>query len=842
MIPSGKPSISVDESKQSLTALKRACRKEKFMLKRPYLRMLAVLALAVVFLMGNAVSVFAAGEKKAGVFSANFDWDWAYASDSLPSFVSPSYAVNNYIGIGPDKDINVEDATSFSAEFVSGDEALKNAIQVSSHEENGQMLPAYSLDASAPGTAVFHLTAESENYHAETDRVLRVLDWNEHPLFTVKKDDGRVTVKQGERITTDELVSYYLDPHYTEIQKWFTDQGESMPESGFSPWIFFTDTPVYNQMLGLMDDVDNGQPAVCYGEITASGKYEQSWLFREVGEYDATVSISLKSSQYLYVGMKIAVVNYGISGPQTASPGQSLQFTVQDEDPSAGRTFAWSLAGEGASIDEAGQVTVVAEAEPGTVFTITATPSDGSPEVSKTLKVLGGVLDSLDVRPLPLTEGFTMPLFMDDEGSCVFQQTNNNCFIVARSEGNAAQYLLGLEALTGTVEEMLENPEAAMRFLNDWAKEQAEAHGMDYEQQFIEIDGHPALLMTGLVPKNENGNPVYIGYVMYVRNNAFARVCVESLLGQGAVFEDLPPVTMSDLTRLTEVMEYDPSQASVTLEDGQFTITEKEGKNVLTAGKRMQLKVEFSNPDKVNRNAKNDTVEWSVTDPATGEAPEEITIDKNGNLSVKNSLAEVKKVEVKATATYFNIENTYEVTAIPAVKKITAEPAELFFYTGTDASETVKAVLDPDTVPLLGITWTCQKKDFVEITDHEDGTATVRPVGSGRSAITVTEPGGKRFNLNVNIVEPVTEVVLSGKETARPGNSVNVTAALSPRNAGNKTVEWSLDVGEDIATVNERGQIRISKEAPVGTKITVTCIATGAPEPVKSTFLIEVTE
>ena len=54
-------------------------------------------------------------------------------------------------------------------------------------------------------------------------------------------------------------------------------------------------------------------------------------------------------------------------------------------------------------------------------------------------------------------------------------------------------------------------------------------------------------------------------------------------------------------------------------------------------------------------------------------------------------------------------------------------------------------------------------------------------------------------------------------------------------------MEWSLDVGEDIATV-DKGKVKISKDAPAGTVITVTCTALGVPEPVTATAQITVEE
>ena len=69
---------------------------------------------------------------------------------------------------------------------------------------------------------------------------------------------------------------------------------------------------------------------------------------------------------------------------------------------------------------------------------------------------------------------------------------------------------------------------------------------------------------------------------------------------------------------------------------------------------------------------------------------------------------------------------------------------------------------------------------------------------------------------------------------------MTVSAALEPKKAGSKNLEWSLDVDESVATVNAKGQVKIAKEAAAGTVITVTCKALGAPEPVIGTLQITV--
>ena len=129
----------------------------------------------------------------------------------------------------------------------------------------------------------------------------------------------------------------------------------------------------------------------------------------------------------------------------------------------------------------------------------------------------------------------------------------------------------------------------------------------------------------------------------------------------------------------------------------------------------------------------------------------------------------------------------------------------------------------------------------MEILATEDGTAVLRPEKegkTGKTTVTAKEPGGKTARLNVSVLIPVETLELTVRGKARPGGTVTCAASLQPRNAGNKSLEWSLDVGEEIASVNTRGQVRISRDAPEGTVLTVTCKALGAPEPVTASVRI----
>ena len=352
------------------------------------------------------------------------------------------------------------------------------------------------------------------------------------------------------------------------------------------------------------------------------------------------------------------------------------------------------------------------------------------------------------------------------------------------------------------------------------------------EEEFIEIDGHPAALVILNVAMNDGSN-VSLGKIYYLRNSMGASVDVYSFM------EDTP-VTMDDLKLVASKMGYDETKAPIIQADTVLSISCKGDPVAVTAGKNVQFKSAFANPETVNKKNKNDAVTWSVAKADTGEAVEGVSVDAKGQLKVDKTLSAPVDLRVKVASELFGTSATYNISAMPVVSKVTLDPAELFFYVGTEDSQTVKASLEPATVPPVGLTWTAVKNGIVEITPVEDGVVSIKPLAAGKTDIAVKEPGGKNAKLTVNVVAPVESVELKMNGKPKAGGKVNIAAALAPKNVGNKAVQWSLDVGEEIATINEKGQLTISKTAPSGTKITVTCTALGAPSPVVDAVVIEV--
>ena len=322
--------------------------------------------------------------------------------------------------------------------------------------------------------------------------------------------------------------------------------------------------------------------------------------------------------------------------------------------------------------------------------------------------------------------------------------------------------------------------------------------------------------------------------IYYARDMYMVRYILYSGMPEGGSREDTVAITREDAETLVAQMGYDSSKAPITAADVALTVTEKDGLRYVSAGKKAFFSATFANPEKVGNYTE---LRWYIDD-----CPPYISIHKyNGTLTVDSRLKEAAEIKVTVCSYTFGNIATYTITVLPAVRKVTAEPATLTLYAGDPASQTVRVTLDPDSVPVKGITWKAAKEGIVEIVPSADGDeASFTAAAAGKTTVTVTEPGGKNTKLNVVVTEPVADIELAVKGSPKPGKTVTVSATLSPKNAGNKNVSWSVDVPESVASINSKGQLKISRDAEPGTVITVTCTAEGAPAPVVRTLAVTV--
>ena len=297
----------------------------------------------------------------------------------------------------------------------------------------------------------------------------------------------------------------------------------------------------------------------------------------------------------------------------------------------------------------------------------------------------------------------------------------------------------------------------------------------------------------------------------------------------------VPVPDEEDIRKLAGMFVYNEADSEVGLK-----VSTKSGETTMISGRNLQMAAAFNNPNLVSKKEKNDGVLWSVRN-AAGNTPEGVTISKQGVLSADpKKVQDVLDLTVEARSESYLTRDTMQIRVAPRTDKITADPADVVFYVGTPASQTVRAVLTPETVPADLLSWSIPREDLVTVTPGEDGTAVLATAAEKKGQVNVTlkEAGGRSTQIRVSVIDPVTDLELTVRGTPKHGGSVNVQAVLTPKNPGSRTLEWSLDVDESIAVVNNNGQVRIMKDTPAGTKITVTCRATGAPEPVVRTLEI----
>lgn len=744
-------------------------------------------------------------------------WEWFYVPSTLPDYITLKDFTQfcELVYQVPGEVQNNVRATAVTVEFLSGDAFLKDAVYAEkkvfdNDPETWIMLHVDNEKLTAPGSAVFHITLEDDRGKHGKDVPLHVLSWEDHPLVTPRKAPQALTVQVGQQLTEEELAASVIEAcHYNEIAEMLYGGSEDKPnaDDGFvGRTVKKDEEPVISSRRGTYQVMRTGDLRVYYSISCANAYYHED--------------------------LAIDILPYYIAGPDTVKPGEAAEYKAVDTQDGSGRTFILSLEqGDGLSFDPAdGKLAAGAEVMPGSPFLLKAVPSDGGPSVVFSGMVDGdGVLSGQALVSVEGQEGFSVPTV--ESGNPGYLRPVQGGTGSAGARGVLEESQVTLRSRTGKTRKYLEDPEAAKQYYAA-SKDKLE----DAEEEIIDIDGHPARITAGKSVQRERVQSM--GILEYVRDAGEAYITLTSF---GKDWESTPKVTLADMKKLARQVSYDPEKASFSAKDAAITLTAQGGATAIYGAGRLQLTAAYADPEKVDK--KKPSVLWSLSEPNTpaGEFPEGVVLTDKGLLTVSKDGDEIRTVTVHARDQEFGMTAEYTVTLCPQVRSVTAEPANVTLYAGTDAAVTVKAAVEPASLPISGLEWKAKKEGILEIAAKEDGAAEFRPLVAGKTVVTVAEPGGKSAKVNVSVVQPVEEVTLEMKGRAKPGGTVTVKATVAPKNAADKKVSWSLDVGEETATV-KNGQVKIAKTAAPGTVITVTCTAEGAPQPVTAALQITVEE
>ena len=189
-------------------------------------------------------------------------------------------------------------------------------------------------------------------------------------------------------------------------------------------------------------------------------------------------------------------------------------------------------------------------------------------------------------------------------------------------------------------------------------------------------------------------------------------------------------------------------------------------------------------------NATNKGVEWSVADDA-------IATVKNGvvtAVAIGETTVTVTTVDggFTASATITVAEGIIKVTGV------TLDKPSLELEIGD--SDTLTATVAPDDATNKAVSWSSANDAIATV---EDGVVTA--VAAGETTVTVTTADGA-FKATANVVVKAAPIKVTGVSldqtmvTLEIGESVTVEATVTPENATNKTVEWSI-ADTAVATV-----------------------------------------
>ncbi len=247
-----------------------------------------------------------------------------------------------------------------------------------------------------------------------------------------------------------------------------------------------------------------------------------------------------------------------------------------------------------------------------------------------------------------------------------------------------------------------------------------------------------------------------------------------------------------------------------------FSIKSKTGSSYLSAGKTLTLIAYNFRPTY----ATNQKVTWEITSGS-----EYASIDTKGVLKAKAGITEQQTVTVQATADGSGVTAKKTITLVPAATALKLSDAK-------DASVKLEY---PDTKQMIVVATPAAAKVSVTYTSSNTKVATVtstgqvRAVGAGTATITAqtTDGSNKKVTMKVTVTKAVQSVSVTSKtglyQTAS-GKTLQMVATVTS-NATNKQVKWTVESGQDAATISASGALKAGKVNAVSTvKVRATAV------------------
>ena len=240
------------------------------------------------------------------------------------------------------------------------------------------------------------------------------------------------------------------------------------------------------------------------------------------------------------------------------------------------------------------------------------------------------------------------------------------------------------------------------------------------------------------------------------------------------------------------------------------SITLSADKNHVDMGRQLSIRAEVLPTD-----AENKSLRWEVVSGA-----EFAEIDGNGVLTGKAA----GSVTVRATAqdssgVFGEITITVNPAPVTNVTSITISGAKDI---KVGDSLQLSAAVKPDNATNKNVTWSISSgSSYATITDA--GKLTAKAAGTVKVKATAKDGSGVSAEVTVKIAAvtvKVTKVTISGAKDIKVGDTLQLNAAVTPDNATNKGITWSISSGSSYATITDAGKLTAKAAGTVKVKAT----------------------
>lgn len=157
----------------------------------------------------------------------------------------------------------------------------------------------------------------------------------------------------------------------------------------------------------------------------------------------------------------------------------------------------------------------------------------------------------------------------------------------------------------------------------------------------------------------------------------------------------------------------------------------------------------------------------------------------------------------------------------PSVKKITVSAPTTYVDLSGSKTLQLKATCDPEDA-IADVTWSSSSSKIATV----DASGLVTARKTGKVTITATAKDGSKVKgrITLRVVSGVTGLTIEGAGSVAAGKSITLKAVMTPADATEKGVVWSVDCDKSIASISQSGKLTTKKVSEI-TTITVTAVS-----------------